>query len=221
MDQLCQNGILSVLLCMIIYGSVARVSVDSSAFNIGIIWTNGCDANFTEKVNSSVADVFVGVQKDILGNGIDLTFTPYLFCTEQNALTHIGDAFNATTPHALIGISSYSLHKSFFTFSEVYKKAYIASDFFIPTRFSSYAFSMVNDFRQTSLVMVDILDYFQWETVAIVVSEMEYWQDLATEMFIQLNINNFDAKKKFSLSSDSNMESVVDMITDSDKGKLT
>ncbi|XP_046379900.2 retinal guanylyl cyclase 2-like [Haliotis rufescens] len=217
MDQLCQNGILSVLLCMIIYGSVARVSVDSSAFNIGIIWTNGCDANFTEKVNSSVADVFVGVQKDILGNGIDLTFTPYLFCTEQNALTHIGDAFNATIPHALIGISSYSLHKSFFTFSEVYKKTYIASDFFIPTRFSSYAFSMVNDFRQTSLVMVDILDYFQWETVAIVVSEMEYWQDLATEMFIQLNINNFDAKKKFSLSSDSNMESVVDMITDSDK----
>ncbi|XP_046575991.1 retinal guanylyl cyclase 2-like [Haliotis rubra] len=216
-DHLCQDGIFGVILCVVICGSVVGISVESSGFNIGIILTNGCDATFIEKFNSSVTAVVFDVQKHILGNGIDLTFTSYMFCTEQNALTHMGDAFNATTPHALIGIASYSLHKSFLTFSDVYKKSYIAPDFFIPTPFSSYAFSMGNDFRQTSLVMVDILDYFQWETVAIVVSEMEYWQDLATEMFIQLNINNFDAKKKFAISSDSNMESVVDMITDSDK----
>ncbi|KAK6194463.1 hypothetical protein SNE40_000094 [Patella caerulea] len=191
-------------------------------YHIGTYLAESCAIDFTQSVNDTVQRALNVLNERSIATSVDFTHTVFSYCDEATALANIEYVFGGSGHDAVIGIATYPFHNSFAAFSDVYKKPYIASNSFVWTHVTDYAFSSSNSYHQTAVVLGQILDYFKWQGVVSITTDDAYWYDLTTELYIQLNLMNFNMKKNVAFKSPLTHEKatrVLSAIETSEKGK--
>lgn len=94
---------------------------------------------------------------------------------------------------------------------------------YIPHQDRGYVLSMFNGFTITSEAIVQYLEHFRWQNVAIIASDDVFWRQMLPILENQLMKHNFNVKHSYSVTNvtdSSVVRSIIREITSSVKGKV-
>lgn len=109
------------------------------------------------------------------------------------------------------------------TFAKDSSKPLVLANNYLPHQDRGYVLSMFNGFTITSEAIVQYLEHFRWQNVAIIASDDVFWRQMLPILENQLMKHNFNVKHSYSVTNvtdSSVVRSIIREITSSVKGKV-
>ena len=164
--------------------------------NLGILVAESCDEQFLAKARTSIESAITAFYVTV--NATDSTASPlrvsaltYPYCGTKEVIANLDPLLSNDTIQAVLALASYDVHASFLPLAELYQKAYVALNVFLPTASFEQSASVFPSFSQMAAMLATLLDTYRWEAVFVVQTKLNKWDDFANKLFFKLSSLEF------------------------------
>ena len=164
--------------------------------NLGILVAESCSNDFITQAERSAQDAirafYAAVNASESSPGtVRVSADTYPYCGTKEIIASLDPILSNTTIQVVLALTSYQVHASFLPLAELYQKAYVALNVFLPTASFEQSASAFPSFSQMSLMLARLLDEYRWESVFVVQSNYKKWDDFANKFYFKMSSLEF------------------------------
>lgn len=179
------------------------------------------------KVTKPVAESSFLEAQNLFQNENNITFNVDISIFELHGKTGIlhelDKIFSNVSLNVIIAYIPYRYVQILTTFAKDFSKPLVLANNYLPHQDSRFVLSMFNGFELTSEAMVQYLDWFRWQNIAIIGSDDSFWRQMVPILENQLMKQGFDVKRSHrvtNMTDSSVVENILRGITSNEKGKV-
>ncbi|RUS85416.1 hypothetical protein EGW08_006807 [Elysia chlorotica] len=161
--------------------------------NLGILVGESCDPEFKVNASASVDSAIAAFYDTVnasdptaASSGLKVTALTYPYCDTKQVVANLDLILSNDTVQTVLALASYDVHVSFQPLAELYEKAYVALNVFLPTASFDQSASLFPSFSQMAAMLAEILDRYSWGSVFLVQTKLNRWDNFANTLFFKL-----------------------------------
>ncbi|GFR96293.1 hypothetical protein ElyMa_006294400 [Elysia marginata] len=168
--------------------------------NLGILVAESCANNFitsAEETAQSAINAFyalVNATDSTAGSSspaVLVSARTYPYCGTKEIIASLDPILNNATVDVVLALTNYDVHASFLPLAEIYEKAYVALNVFLPTASFDQSASIFPSFSQMALMLAKLLDTYKWQNVFVVQTKLNKWDDFTNIFFFKMSSLDF------------------------------
>lgn len=205
-------GILTLLICL---HPLKTVDI-----NVGIV-----NSEPSLKIVKSVAEESFLQSQDSFKNEFNTTFNVFIEIYELHGtaglLHKLDQVFSNTSLSVIIAYVSDDYVQILNTLAKDYSKPLVLANNYLPHQDNRLVLSMTSGFELTSEAVVQYLEWFKWQNVAIIGADDMFWRQMVPILENQLMKQGFNVKRTHlitNLTDSSVIGSILREISSSEKG---
>ncbi|XP_005104815.1 uncharacterized protein LOC101858123 [Aplysia californica] len=204
-------------------------SSSNTDLNLGILVAESTDEDFLSKlqtrVDKAVSDFYNSAEYQDLnpgssGQDFRVSCSIYQQRDTESVVSNLNNIFSNTTTNAVLSLASYDIHSSFLPLAELYQKAYIPVNAFLPPEAKTHILSLLPTFRQQAQMLSKILDLYKWQTVHVIYSKFHFWQEFSTYFYFDMSSMLFKVTLSRALESPLQTQEADDALDEAKTSKV-
>jgi hypothetical protein len=188
--------------------------------NVGIV---NCEPS--PKIVRPVAELAFLRSEDSFKDESNITFNVvieiYEFYGTSGLLHKLDQVFSNTSLNVIVAYVSDNYVQILNTLAKDYSKPLVLANNYLPHQDNRFVLSMTSGFELTSEAMVQYLEWFKWQNVAIIGADDMFWRQMVPILENQLMKQGFNVKRTHlvtNLTDSSVIGSILREISSSEKG---